>query len=474
MEAAHATELKALYIPLTLLRESKHNPRSHFDQQKLKELTTSILTSGILTPLTVRPAGDGHFEIGAGHRRFRAARLGGLGTVPCFVREMSDAEFIELLNIENLQRADIHPLEEAAGYSTMMKEAGYKIADLAARVGKSVSYVYDRVRLLNLTEKMKTAFYDGTITAGHATLLARLDKPRQAEAFNNLFQHEDVPTLDLKEPPRKAKSVRELQAWIDKHVRFDVAAEDVAQLFPKTADVLANATTIAMGKKQVERVVLITHEHFVHPDARGKERIISPRSWRRADGERKSKTCERSVIGVVAAGVGRGEAFRVCLDKQNCRVHYAAEIKEREQRDKPSKEAKQEATRRAAQQAEAEAHKKALAERDAARARWDAAQEAILTALATAIKTTPVKAKGPLATLLMGAVRTDHAKLATAYVKRGTSIDDLVRFIAFAQLVMEVEQWNAYQEVPAIAKTFGVDTAAIIDKVAQQRATKEA
>lgn len=170
-------------IPLTRLHESPLNPRKYFDPVKLAELTESVKAKGIITPLIVRPNASG-FEIGAGHRRYKAATAAGLADAPCIVRPMDDAAFIEVLVIENEQRHDLGPLEEAEGYRLLMTKAGYTVDKIAERVGMSVKYVYDRVKLLQLIPEAQQLVRDEKITAGHAILLARLKPEQQKKAID--------------------------------------------------------------------------------------------------------------------------------------------------------------------------------------------------------------------------------------------------------------------------------------------------
>lgn len=176
-------------IPLELLHESKLNPRRHFDEAKLAELTASVREKGILCPLIVRRVHDGKrsgarhqssaYEIAAGHRRFRAAAAVGLDAVPCIVRDLSDDEFLEVLTVENLQREDVHPLDEALGYRELLSRPGYDVARIAARVGKSESYVAKRLKLNDLVQDAKQLYWDETIGLGQAVQLARLEAEQQ-------------------------------------------------------------------------------------------------------------------------------------------------------------------------------------------------------------------------------------------------------------------------------------------------------
>jgi ParB/RepB/Spo0J family partition protein len=336
------------YLPLTDFFESPSNPRKSFDAATLAELTESIRKSGVLEALVVRPVvgkknAPTRYEIGAGHRRYRAAKAAGVATLPCRIRAMDDAAFMELLTVSNLQRDDVHPLEEADGYRALMEKAGYDVARIAERVGRSVKYVYDRMKLLQLTKEAKALFYDGKMTAGHAILLARLSPEHQADAIasersgngriGGLFEPDhgemfvDDPELDLPdEEELKPVSVREFGKWIATHVRVTPETVD-AFLFPQSAQQLAAA---AAAKK---KVVHITFDYRV-PDAARDEKIrtYGANDWKRADGLFQSRACDRAVLGLVVAGPKQGEAFPVCIAKEKCAVHWADWQKERARR----------------------------------------------------------------------------------------------------------------------------------------------
>lgn len=166
-------------IPIEQLHESPWNPRRRYDPAALADLTASVRAVGILTPLLVRPNAAG-YEIAAGHRRFRAACAAGLTVVPAHVRALDDAAMREVLIIENLQRADVDPLDEAQGFRTLLDASpATTIEDLASRVGRSASYIYQRLRLLQLVEPAQRHFEAGAITLAHAQQLARLTPAQQ-------------------------------------------------------------------------------------------------------------------------------------------------------------------------------------------------------------------------------------------------------------------------------------------------------
>lgn len=166
-------------LALDQLHESALNPRKSFDAERLAELADSIRTKGVLQPIVARPNADG-FEIVCGARRFRAAKSAGLTELPTIVRELTDTEVLEVAVIENLQRADVHPLEEAEGYEKLL-ELGHNVDDLAAKVGKSRAYVYARMKLCALAPKAREAFYDGKLNPSTALLVARIPTTKLQE-----------------------------------------------------------------------------------------------------------------------------------------------------------------------------------------------------------------------------------------------------------------------------------------------------
>jgi ParB/RepB/Spo0J family partition protein len=173
-------------VPLAELRESPLNPRRYFPEAKMAELVTSMRQSGFRKwlPLLVRPAADGGaLEIAAGTRRFRAARAAGLTEVPCLVRALREEEFLDVLNFDNSGREDVHPLDEASGWHEWMRLGGHGVQDIAARLGRSKEYVYQRLKYADLTEEAQRIFLDGKISAAHAVLIARLTPEQQAKAL---------------------------------------------------------------------------------------------------------------------------------------------------------------------------------------------------------------------------------------------------------------------------------------------------
>jgi ParB family transcriptional regulator, chromosome partitioning protein len=209
-------------VPISILVESATNPRKRFDEKNLEELAASFKTQGILAPLLVRELDESKYEVIAGARRLRAAKLAALEKLPVRVVKLTDAEAIEAQCVENLQREDIHPLEEALGFKSLLElvEPVYTIANIASRAGKSEAYVYGRVRLADLIPPVAEAFLKDQITIGHALLIAKLPASQQQEAFSAAFRG-----LWTSEGNSQVLiPARELASWIESNILLQLAS----------------------------------------------------------------------------------------------------------------------------------------------------------------------------------------------------------------------------------------------------------
>ena len=170
-----------LSIPIEHLTPHPNQPRQHFDEAEIESLAASIREKGIVQPLVVRPGDDSDdgapYQIVAGERRWRAAQRAGLHELPAVVRHLSEAESIEIALVENLQRRDLNPLEEAAAYRRLIRDFDHRQEDVATALGKSRSHVANTVRLLDLPEKVKALVEDGTLSAGHGRALLAAAEP---------------------------------------------------------------------------------------------------------------------------------------------------------------------------------------------------------------------------------------------------------------------------------------------------------
>jgi ParB family chromosome partitioning protein len=165
--------------PIELIRRNPDQPRRAFDEDELEQLTNSIREKGVLQPILVRPAPDapGEYQIVAGERRWRASQRAGLTSMPVLVRELDDADVLEIAVVENVQRADLNPIEEAQGYRALIERFGRTQELVATAVGKSRSHVANSLRLLNLPEDVREHLAAGRLSAGHARAIATAPEP---------------------------------------------------------------------------------------------------------------------------------------------------------------------------------------------------------------------------------------------------------------------------------------------------------
>ena len=172
----------SLFLPISQVESCASQPRKQFDPDALADLADSIRQHGIIQPLTVRKLQSGYYQIIAGERRWRAARMAGLSQVPVVVIEADDRKAMELAMIENLQREDLNPMEEAEGYHTLMEQYGLTQEETSQRVGKSRSAVANALRLLNLCKEVRELVEEGKLTGGHARALVPLTTDVQQKA----------------------------------------------------------------------------------------------------------------------------------------------------------------------------------------------------------------------------------------------------------------------------------------------------
>lgn len=192
-------------VKVTLLEPNKEQPRGIFDDEKLSELAESIKENGVIQPILVRPLENGGYQIVAGERRWRASRLAGLAEVPVYIKELDDRQTMQMALIENIQRQDLSPVEEALAYKNLMESYDMTQQQLAQAVGKSRSAVANSLRLLELEEEVRGMVDSGDISFGHAKVLLGLTKQKQAE-FAKKVQNEGL-------------SVRQLEAALEEAER---------------------------------------------------------------------------------------------------------------------------------------------------------------------------------------------------------------------------------------------------------------
>ena len=184
----NSEEKSSLYLPISQVESCAGQPRKQFDPDALADLADSIREHGIIQPLTVRKLQSGYYQIIAGERRWRAARMAGLDQVPAIVIEADDRKAMELAMIENLQREDLNPIEEAEGYRQLMEQYNLTQEETAQRVGKSRSVVANALRLLNLCPPVRAMVEDGRLSNGHARTILPLSPALQEKAADAILK----------------------------------------------------------------------------------------------------------------------------------------------------------------------------------------------------------------------------------------------------------------------------------------------
>ena len=185
-EFTRAASSSTATLPISQIENYAGQPRKYFDEEALAELAESIAEHGIIQPLTVRKLSSGYYQIIAGERRWRAARMAGLKEVPVVVIEADDRTAMELAMVENLQREDLNPMEEAEGYKALMEQYGMTQEQAASRVGKSRSAVANALRLLNLSPAVRKLVEENKLSAGHARALLPLSQRDQEKTAQTI------------------------------------------------------------------------------------------------------------------------------------------------------------------------------------------------------------------------------------------------------------------------------------------------
>jgi ParB family transcriptional regulator, chromosome partitioning protein len=207
-------------LAVTSLRPGKYQPRTRMDQASLAELAESIRARGVIQPIVVRPVGDSQFEILAGERRWRAARMAGLDKVPVVIREVPDEAALGIGLIENIQREDLNPIEEANGLARLIGEFKLTHEEVAKAIGRSRAGVTNLLRMLELAPMVQEMVQDGRIDMGHARALLSLSKSRQVELAHQVAE--------------KGLSVRDIERLVQQSTAAPSLARAVPKLDPDT------------------------------------------------------------------------------------------------------------------------------------------------------------------------------------------------------------------------------------------------
>ncbi|GHV82693.1 chromosome partitioning protein ParB [Spirochaetia bacterium] len=214
-------------LPLDKILANPNQPRKNFDETALEELAASIRENGVIQPIIVEESGNGNWTIIAGERRSRAAKLAGLSEIPAIVKKFSDDKKYAISLIENIQRADLNPIEEAAAYKQLMDMAGISQDEAAARVGKNRSTLANALRLLKLPDNMQQALAEGTLTAGHARAILSLNGGDEKQ---KLFAEITSQGLSVRDAEKKAAEIN--SSSVENEKKTD-GAENPAQASAK-------------------------------------------------------------------------------------------------------------------------------------------------------------------------------------------------------------------------------------------------
>jgi ParB family transcriptional regulator, chromosome partitioning protein len=329
------------FIQISACVESQTNPRGKkFNGPDFDELVTSIQQKGVLVPVLARSIDGDKYEIVAGNRRFRAAKQLNFLDVPAYIVEMTDVEAREAQIVENLQRADIHPLEEGKAYRDLIEKSGYDVAAVAAKVGKSETYVRDRLVLTDLVKEGQTAFRDELITVGHASLVARLDDKMQREALDDCLHIEQDPKW------RDVPTTAELREWIQRRMYQEsmktpprVNDEEMkavlggceeckgkgGDLFGKNAvDACTNPKCYAQRMAAYIEIQMMKNPNLVRLSGNYSniDDIIGTSSYHEING--KKDHCDHEQKGIVVSNSGIGHTKTICRAPE-CEKHWKHE-----------------------------------------------------------------------------------------------------------------------------------------------------
>ena len=259
----------AVKLSLNEIEPNKDQPRKTFDEKALSELADSIAQHGVIQPLLVRPMPDGSYQLVAGERRWRAARRAGLSEVPVVIREMSDSELMELALIENLQREDLNPIEEAEGLQQLIHTYGLTQETAAARVGRSRPAIANALRLLSLPTPILELTRDGKISAGHARALLSLnDEEKMVEIADQILKKE----ISVREVERLAKAAAKEKKQPENHpLRRDTFYDEVELALTNS---LGRRIKVNLNKKENRGTIEI--EFFDQNDLTDLSRLLDP------------------------------------------------------------------------------------------------------------------------------------------------------------------------------------------------------
>jgi ParB family chromosome partitioning protein len=249
------TEARVTSLPVDLIQRGRFQPRREFDPDSLRELADSIAAQGVIQPIVVRPLGDSRYEIVAGERRWRACQQAGLSEIPVVVRDVDEQSAIAIALIENIQRADLNPLEEAGALQRLLTEFGLTHQQVAEAVGKSRTTVTNLLRLQELNDDVKQYLQDGRLEMGHARALLGLRGPQQSSAAQQVVGR----GLSVRETERLVRHLQlqgEARPAPERHQELD---PNVRRLQDDLAERLGARVAIQQGVRGAGKLVIAYH-----------------------------------------------------------------------------------------------------------------------------------------------------------------------------------------------------------------------
>ena len=338
-------------IPLAEILPSATNPRKQFNKDSLEELTNSIRESGVQQPIIIRPRGtpaigkekvSAPYELVCGARRMKAAAAAGMETIPAIIRDLDDAEAYRVQILENLQREDLGPMEEAEGYAVLAKQ-GLSSQEIATRLGKPPAYVHQRIKLLELGPKAQKALREGTLQLGFALELAKLKGKEQDEAFGWCTAQWDRPRsvealrqrinehfrLELKSAPFSTKATNlhptagscvecPKRTGADSLLFGDIQGDDRcldSKCYKEKVRTVIHVRVEELKKTQDGNAPLLSESYTANSAPKG---TLGTSKYSTAD--KPYATCDKSILGVLIEGGRIGQKLRICVDA-SCKVH---------------------------------------------------------------------------------------------------------------------------------------------------------
>jgi ParB family chromosome partitioning protein len=357
---AVVSKFQAQEIAIASLFESKTNPRQVYDPAKMAETVASMKVHGVLQPIMVRAVKGGKYEIVCGSRRYRAAKEAGLDKMPCSVRDLTDAQVLEIQLIENAVREDVHPLHEGQAYARLLKFPNYTAEIIAQKTGHDLKTIHQRLKLVSLNKKAQDLFIADEINIGHANLLARLPEDKQAAAVKDLlFRDESEWDENTRQHVRRKfpRSVKDFDEQIRRHLLLDLQAapwkKDDEGLFAEAGSCTkcpkrtgANKLLFDdLGKREAcldsqcyqkkGELFIIRAVNEAKDSGLTMHRISQ--SWQSPHDEKRTKAmgtssyrtfskadkeCSGASDGIYVDGSKFGQVIRICADPK-CKTHWA-------------------------------------------------------------------------------------------------------------------------------------------------------